>query len=145
MRVIYLDTSAAVKLFKEEPESAVLEAWLAGQGSAIVLTSDLARTELRRALQAAGTGPAACREADEWLVDSALIRLTPALCDQAGTLSPGTRLRSLDALHAVAALSLGPALTALVAYDERLATAARAAGLPVVSPAEPAGLAVPEG
>jgi predicted nucleic acid-binding protein len=135
MRVVYLDASAAVKLFKEEPESAPLEAWLAGHGSALVLTSDLTRTELRRALHAAQARPDICRDAEDWLSDCALIRLTPALCDRAGELDPGTRLRSLDALHAAAALSLVPALVAFVAYDERLIEAAKQAGLPVTSPA----------
>ena len=54
MEALYLDTSAAVKLFKQEPESAALDQWLAGRGSALVLMSDLTRCELRRALEAAG-------------------------------------------------------------------------------------------
>lgn len=134
MQVVYLDSSAAVKLFKAEPESPALEAWLAAQGSALVLTSDLTRTELRRAMHAAGTGPDIRKEVQAWLADSALLRLTPALCDRAGDLCSATRLRSLDALHTAAALSLMPALIAFVAYDERLIEAARAAGLPVSSP-----------
>lgn len=135
MEALYLDTSAAVKLFKQEPESAALDRWLADCGSALVLTSDLTRCELRRALEAVGVGPQARREAEEWLADCALIRLTRELCDRAGTLAPGIRLRSLDALHAAAALSLGRALAAFVAYDQRLVDAAKQAGLPVSSPA----------
>jgi len=42
---------------------------------------------------------------------------------------------SLDALHTAAALSLGRALAAFVAYDPRLVDAAKHAGLPVSSPA----------
>ena len=137
MRAVYLDSSAAAKLFKEEPESAALEGWLAGQDSALVLTCDLTRTELRRALDVAGVGPDARQECDEWLADCALLRLNPTLCDRAGRLRPGTRLRSLDALHLAAALALGPALLAFVAYDERLCAAAKQAGIAVVSPAEP--------
>ncbi|MBV9857190.1 MAG: type II toxin-antitoxin system VapC family toxin [Streptosporangiaceae bacterium] len=135
MEALYLDTSAAVKLFKQEPESAALDQWLAGRGSALVLTSDLTRCELRRALEAAGAGPGSRREAEEWLADCALIRLSRELCDRAGTLAPGVRLRSLDALHTAAALSLGRALAAFVAYDQRLVDAAKQAGLPVSSPA----------
>jgi uncharacterized protein len=135
MEALYLDTSAAVKLFKQEPESAALDQWLASRGSALVLTSDVTRCELRRALENAGVGAAARREADDWLADCALIRLPRELCDRAGSLAPGARLRSLDAMHAAAALSLGRALTAFVAYDQRLVDAARQAGLPVSSPA----------
>jgi len=43
-------------------------------------------------------------------------------------------LGTLDALHLASALLLGDALTALVAYDHRLATGARGAGLVVVMP-----------
>lgn len=135
MQVIYLDTSAAVKLFKQEPESVALDQWLADQGSALVLTSDLTRCELRRALEAAGVGQGARREAEEWLADCALIRLSRELCDRAGALTPGARLRSLDALHTTAAQSLGQALAAFVAYDQRLVDAAKQVGLPVCSPA----------
>jgi predicted nucleic acid-binding protein len=135
MQVVYLDTSAAVKLFKQEPESVALDQWLADQGSALVLTSDLTRCELRRALEAAGVGQSARREAEEWLADCALIRLSRELCDRAGALAPGARLRSLDALHTTAAQSLGQALAAFVAYDQRLADVAKQVGLPVCSPA----------
>jgi predicted nucleic acid-binding protein len=134
MRLLYFDTSAAVKLFKEEPESARLEAWLAGQGSALVLTSDLTRTELQRALHAAKVSPEVQREAEAWLDDSAALRLAPAICDRAGSLMPGTRLRSLDALHVASAQALGAALLAFVAYDDRLLEAAQELGLPTESP-----------
>ena len=50
-------------------------------------------------------------------------------------LFPG-RLRSLDALHCAAALSLGSAVSAFVAYDKRLIECAHALSLPVRSPAE---------
>jgi predicted nucleic acid-binding protein len=135
MEALYLDTSAAVKLFKEEPESAALDQWLAHRGAALVLTSDLTRCELRRALHVAGVGAGTQREAEDWLADCALIRLTSDLCDRAGALAPHARLRSLDALHTAAALSLGQALAAFVAYDQRLIEAARQANLPVSSPA----------
>jgi hypothetical protein len=135
MQALYLDTSAVVKLFKEEPESVALDRWLAGRGSALVLTSDLTRCELRRALEDAKVGLASRQEAEEWLADCALIRLSRDLCDRAGMLAPGVRLRSLDALHTAAALSLGQALAAFVAYDQRLIDAAKQAGLPVSSPA----------
>ena len=43
-------------------------------------------------------------------------------------------LRSLDAVHLAAALDLGDELQGLVTYDERLAAAAAANGIPVVAP-----------
>ena len=44
-------------------------------------------------------------------------------------------LRSLDAIHLVSAITLGAELTAFVAYDRRLQTAAAGERLPVVAPA----------
>ena len=43
-------------------------------------------------------------------------------------------LRSLDAIHLAAALSIGDYPDAFVTYDRRLASAARAIGLNVVAP-----------
>ncbi len=43
-------------------------------------------------------------------------------------------LKTLYAIHLASALALVPALDALVTYDDRLADAARALGLPVVRP-----------
>lgn len=43
-------------------------------------------------------------------------------------------LRSLDAIHLATARLLGPELTALLTYDDRLAKAAADAGIPVLAP-----------
>ncbi|MFJ9180362.1 type II toxin-antitoxin system VapC family toxin [Streptomyces sp. NPDC102360] len=134
MELIYLDTSAAIKLFKAETESHALDQWLTQQGSLTVLTSDLTRTELRRALAACDAEAAVRQEADEWLDDCALVRLRPAVFDRAGRLPHTGRLHSLDAVHCAAALSLGSAVRHFVAYDKRLIECAEALGLPVRSP-----------
>ena len=47
---------------------------------------------------------------------------------------PDRLLRSLDAIHLATARLLGPELTALVTYDERLAKAAADAGVSVLAP-----------
>jgi predicted nucleic acid-binding protein len=133
-RLIYLDTSAALKLIKRETESDALEAWLSTQGSATVLTCDLTRTEMRRALHAHSVSPDVVRDAEEWLEECALIRMPADLFRRAGDLRPRSQLRSLDALHCAAALGLGAALTAFVAYDKRLTEIATSLGLPVNSP-----------
>ena len=134
IRWTYLDTSAAVKLFRHEEHSDALERWLHEHPEGRPLTSDLARTELRCALTAAQVDEEAKQRAEIWIVHAALIRLTPQLCDSAGKLGPQVRLRSLDALHVAAALQMESALTAFIAYDKRLVDAAAANGLPVVSP-----------
>ncbi|GAB3722904.1 type II toxin-antitoxin system VapC family toxin [Nocardiopsis nanhaiensis] len=131
---VYLDTCAALKLFKEEVESEALENWLNAQDQARQITSYLTRTELRRALHAVGARPETLERADAWLSRVAHLRMPADVFDTAGELAPGSRLRSLDALHLASALGLGAALTAFVTYDKRLAESAAAASLPVVSP-----------
>lgn len=74
------------------------------------------------------------RDAREWLFDVALLPLEDVLLDDAASLQP-PGLRSLDALHLATALSVRDDIGAFVTYDERLAEAAEAHGLPVVGPA----------
>lgn len=131
---IYFDTSAAVKLFHDEIHTDELSTWLTRNSDARPVTSDLTRTELRRALDAIGVTPDGRQLAELWIGHTANIRLAPELCDIAGTIGSGTGLRSLDAIHLVAAMQLDTALKAFVTYNKRLVTAAEAQGLPVVSP-----------
>ncbi|MFJ6380601.1 PIN domain-containing protein [Kitasatospora sp. NPDC092039] len=51
---------------------------------------------------------------------------------------PARHLRTLDAIHLATAEHLEHALTAFVTYDKRLADAAEARDLPVVTPGQPA-------
>lgn len=126
VRVVYLDTSAAVKLISDESESDGLRRYL-DQGAAVV-SSDLLETELRRI--------GVRHHLDQVLITAVLdgVTLTPLTRDQfreAG-LYPQPGLRSLDALHLAGALGIEAA--AILTYDLRLAEAARAHGLEVVAP-----------
>lgn len=47
---------------------------------------------------------------------------------------PDRMLRSLDTIHLATARVLGPDLTGLVTYDDRLGAAAQDAGIPVLAP-----------
>ncbi|MQA63179.1 MAG: PIN domain-containing protein [Actinophytocola sp.] len=135
MRFIYLDSCAAIKLFKDEVESDALEDWLVQQVPARQITSYLTRTELHRGLHAVAAHSETHERADHWLQRCAHVALPSQLYDRAGALSPGVRLRSLDAIHVAAALSLGEALTYFVSYDKRLLDAARDHGVNVATPA----------
>lgn len=131
---VYLDTSAAIKLFKDEAESQALADWLDEHATDRQVTSHLTRTELRRALHSSGAHDRTMERAVTWLDRAAHVRMPAETFDAAGMLHPGARLRSLDALHIEAALGLGSLVSAFVAYDKRLVEAADAAGLTVVVP-----------
>lgn len=128
-RLVYLDTSAFVKLVTPEPETEALSSHLRRWSTAV--SASLLRTEALRA--AARSSPESVRDTRRALRDIAFIDLDRAILDQAGILAP-LHLRSLDAVHLAAALSLGDDLDELVTYDIRLATAAATTGLFVSSP-----------
>lgn len=129
----YLDTSALVKLVVEEDESAELRQWIAVTESALI-TSDLSRTELLRAIKR--TAPSRAVEG-RWLLDSLdVLNVSAATFEAAGRLAPDT-LRSLDAIHLAAALELGDDLEGLITYDERLGAAAGANGIVSFGPRRP--------
>jgi len=128
MGLWYVDTSAFAKLVRPEAETAVLKRWLRRRRW---IASDLHRTELRRA--AARAGGRAPARAERLLSEVDIVVVTAEVFDAAGRLVPKT-LRSLDALHVAAAQQLGDDLEGMVVYDERLASAARSAGVDVASP-----------
>lgn len=128
--VAYLDTSAVVKLLVREPETSALRRQLRDwprRASAALL-----RVELMRTVKRAGIA-GLLGDARRHLRSIQLIRLDDDLLDRAAELDPPT-LRALDAIHLAAALTLGKDLAAMVTYDERLAAAGRALGLPIVTP-----------
>jgi predicted nucleic acid-binding protein len=124
--VIYLDSSALLKLLHEEAESAALADWLAAQAQTPVVSSELAKVEVARACRR--INPATLPEATALLAGLDLIPLSGAVIDEAANVE-GTTLRSLDAIHLASALSIQADLSAFVAYDHRLAEAASTAGL----------------
>lgn len=126
----YLDASALVKLIVAEPETDALLDWL-GSSSAEGASSDLARTEVLRAVRRAA--PDRLVRAREVLEAVTLLEVPTPLFEEAGRIDPPS-LRTLDALHLAAALDLGDDLEGMVTYDDRLAAAAEAYGIPVVAP-----------
>lgn len=128
--MVYLDSSALVKLVVREPESAALRRFLRKHPERV--SCSLARTEVPRAVR--HIGPAALRRARQLLRRLNLIRLDDSLLDQAAVLDPRI-LRSLDAVHLAAAQMVSADLDALVTYDGRMAGGATLLGLTVISPA----------
>ncbi len=126
----YLDTSAFVKLVVAEEDSAALRAWALDPGVRLV-ASDLLRTEALRA--ARRHSPAALLQTRALLEAMTLMVVTANVCERGAELDP-IILRSLDALHLASALTLGDDLQAVVTYDDRLAQACAAHGVPIIAP-----------
>ena len=129
--MIYLDSSALLKLVHEEHESTALTRWLWDRRDTPAISSQLAKVEVLRA----------CRRIDASALPAALallagldlVPLSTDIIDAAAAI--GTpELRSLDAIHLASALAVGPDVAAFVAYDRRLAAAAAGAGLDVAAP-----------
>ncbi|AHH95856.1 type II toxin-antitoxin system VapC family toxin [Kutzneria viridogrisea] len=143
--MIYLDSCALVKLVITEQETAALLARLRGHDEEVV-TSELALTEVIRVVRRS------CYTAQRELrVEPAVLdqRLTAAAevldrVDQlvvdtdtllrAGMFADDPHLGSLDAIHLVCALEIGPDLASFITYDRALAKAAADRGIPVEQP-----------
>jgi predicted nucleic acid-binding protein len=108
-----------------------LSAWLAAWPDRVA--SSLAAVELGRLLSRSRASTSVRRRATVVLSAVALLKLDePVLEIAAGLRDP--LLRTLDAIHLAAALSLGDTPEAFVTYDDRLARAAARVKLTVVRP-----------
>ena len=125
----YLDSSAYAKLVLGQSGHGELRRELAEWGDYV--SSTLLAVEAIRACARYGQDYA--REARTWLEGVALLPMDDPVLDEAASLEPSV-LRSLDALHLATALSIRDDLGAFFTYDQRLADAAEAHGLPVASP-----------
>ena len=127
--IVYLDSSAVVKLVVEEPESTKLRRWLRRRTG--LVSSALARVEVSRAVRV--LGDPARRRSDAALRRIELVRITDEILEIASDLEPPT-LRSLDAIHVATASLFAEQLGHVVTYDLRMADAARRQGWDVVAP-----------
>ena len=128
--IIYVDTSAALKLVVEEPESGPTADFLslAQQRGDRLVASMLLHTELHCAANRRGLPP----ELVNSVLDAInLVDLTRSDLLYAAALPGG--LRSADAIHLAAAIRLET--QTMVAFDKELVRAAIQAGLKPVAPA----------
>ena len=128
--VLYLDSSAIVKLVASEPESASLTARIE---EATTVSSEIARVEVLRAIRRSGGKREMLERGREVIRRVGLLRVDGRVLDLAAEVEPAD-LRTLDAIHLASALVLGETLGAFVTYDRRLVAAAEQAGLGVESP-----------
>ena len=127
--MVYLDSSALVKLVIAEPESRALRHYLRDEPERA--SCALARVEVVRAVR--GHGAAALARARRVLQRLHLVQIDEELLDAAAALDPRV-LRSLDAIHFAAAQLFGDELTAVVTYDRRMAAATELVDLAVAAP-----------
>jgi predicted nucleic acid-binding protein len=119
-----------VKLVVTEPETQALLTYLTDFPGR--LTSVISAVEVPRA--AARHGLPATAQLSHLRDSVDLFDLDAGVLEGAAEVKP-VGLRTLDAIHVATAVALRDDLVAMVSYDHRLIDAARAAGLPVVSPA----------
>ncbi len=126
---LYLDTSALLKRYLDEPDSDRFDAILGSDP--VWVTAAITLVEVRRNLTRTlnGSDLAAAREqfGHDW--DRChIIELDRFLCVTAAEIAELTLARSLDALHLAAIHRAGPGALPLVTADLRQAQAARALG-----------------
>ncbi len=127
--LLYLDSSAIVKLVVPEPETKALRELLWSWPESV--SSVVARIEVERVARRIGGG--AVRRGRTVLSRIALVDLDEDVVRLAAALDPA-ELRTLDAIHLATAISLGRDLGALCAYDVRLGGAAVAKTFEVLAP-----------
>ena len=129
-KLLYLDSSAIVKLVVPEAETKALRELLKSWPERV--SSVVARIEVERVARRIGVG--AVRRARTVLSRIALVDLDEDVLRTAAALEP-PELRTLDAIHLATAISLDPDLGALCAYDVRLGGAASSKTIDVLAPA----------
>jgi uncharacterized protein len=128
--VLYLDTSAFLKLLVAEKHSAATRRHLRG---ADLWSSVLLDVEAHRAGRRLGVSAAVV---DDHLEAVTLVALSDSTI-RTGRFIGSDGLRTLDALHLAAATELEADLEAVVTFDRRLAGACAAEQITVVTPGLP--------
>lgn len=138
--LVYLDTSALVKLYTEEEDGRDL-VQEAVNASEVTATSSIAYAEARASLarkQREGIFTAedlrrAVYDLDEDWTTYARLNVSDSVTHQAGELAERHALRGFDSIHLASALRLSERFEdpQFLAFDSRLNDAAREAQLPV--------------
>ncbi|MBA3748780.1 MAG: type II toxin-antitoxin system VapC family toxin [Solirubrobacterales bacterium] len=130
---LYVDSSALLKRYVDEPDSDEANALLASDAS--LLTARHTIIEVRRNLaRLLDERDAAAAKAAflEDIAAFAIVELDCVTCESAADIAELTGARTLDALHLAAARRIGGAAVPFVTFDLRQAQAARILGLAVL-------------
>ena len=130
----YVDSSALLKRYVEEADSAAADALL--RADPALLTARHTIVEVRRNLARLLSGrdlvTARAAFADD-LRSISIVELDEATCESAASIAEATGVRTLDALHLMAAQRVSEPGVSFLTFDLRQAQAARALGLAVVT------------
>ncbi|HXF72602.1 MAG TPA: type II toxin-antitoxin system VapC family toxin [Actinomycetota bacterium] len=130
---LYLDASALLKLYFEEPDTPVAEEilssdreWITGRHTQVEVRRNLARQLTGEELRAARA------QFDRDLRATFIVELTAEVCEAAAGIAEVTGARTLDALHLGAAKVVGGGSLPFVTFDLRQAQVARSLGWTVL-------------
>lgn len=130
---LYVDASALLKSYVEEPDSAIAVAHL--QSDPVLVTSWVTAVEVRRnlALLLEGSARTSAISAFETDLDAfALVSAGELVCRAAARIGEVLGVRSLDAIHLASAQQLQIPGIAFLTFDLRQAQAARSLGFTVL-------------
>lgn len=130
---LYVDSSALIKRYVDEPDSEAAEAHLrsdphlhTGRHTVVEVRRNLARLlagpDLRQAQHALAS------DMERFLV----VELDAETCERAASIAEVTGVRTLDALHLGAAQRVGGSDASFLTFDLRQAQAARGLGMTVL-------------
>lgn len=132
--MIYLDSSAVVKLVRWERYTEELVAWLNTRRNSALVSSCLVEVEVPRAIRR--YDPSALPSVSSTISRLYRVEINAEVRARAAVYQDQL-LRSLDAIHLATAEMLAAQLNeleAVVAYDERLLSAATTRGLAAIGP-----------
>ena len=130
----YVDSSALLKRYVEEPDSAEADTLL--RADPALLTARHTMVEVRRNLARllSGRDLVAARLAfANDLRSFSIVELDEATCESAAMIAETTGVRTLDALHLAAAQRVSAPGVGFLTFDLRQAQAARSLGLTVLT------------
>ena len=130
---LYVDSSALMKRYVDEPDSDLADSLLRSDSSLVTARHTI--VEIRRNLARLADGPDARVAQASFVADLerlSIVELDEETCDGAASIAEITGVRTLDALHLSAARRMGAPAVQLLTFDVRQAQAARSLGMTVV-------------
>ena len=130
---LYVDSSALLKRYVDEPDSDTAESLLRSDPS--LLTARHTIVEVRRNLTRLLDERDAAAARSAFMQDVgvlSIVELDEVTCETAAAIAELTGVRTLDALHLAAAQRIGGPAVPFLTFDARQAQAARGLGFTVV-------------